>query len=361
MSWFDRYNILICVGSGGVGKTTISASLALLAAQAGKRTLVLTIDPAKRLASALGLEGQLEAEVEVPAASSQGRLFAYMIEPSLIFNEFVSRAAPDKASAERLLNNRLYKELATTLSGSQEFTSLEKLLEAHESGRFDMIILDTPPAQHAVDFLKAPERIFSLFQDSVTKWFLESQQGPGLVTKIFKRGTHIAFSALERVTGSQFIAELGDFFQSMSSLQKTVRERSVKVHRLMSAAKTGFVLVSSQDEAKLQEAEDFYQDLSRSGHHLVSVIVNRAGINRSQLEFTGTETDPSFEALEQFRLKILSHQQRGEALLADLAEKMGSPVEMLRVCEMHESINGIEGLERLAKTLRPRILDSNLK
>ncbi|MCB0408231.1 MAG: AAA family ATPase, partial [Bdellovibrionales bacterium] len=143
---FKKFKILVCAGSGGVGKTTVSAALGILAAQQGLRVLVLTIDPAKRLANALGLEvDEIPDAVKVPGQNYKGALYAAMVEPKKVFDDFIRKNAPNKGVVEKLLQNSLYKQLSTTLSGSQEFTSLEMLLSAYQSGKYDLVILDTPP------------------------------------------------------------------------------------------------------------------------------------------------------------------------------------------------------------------------
>lgn len=175
-----RNKIIVCAGSGGVGKTTVSAALGVRAAELGLRVLVLTIDPAKRLATSLGLVPGQADEVKVQNFDCDGALFAAAIDPEKIFGEFIKASAKNPEAAERLLRNRLYKQLATTFSGSQEFTSLERLAVAAESASYDLVILDTPPAQHALEFLEAPAKIYALFQDSITKWFVGGGQSSGL-------------------------------------------------------------------------------------------------------------------------------------------------------------------------------------
>ena len=215
------HRVLICAGTGGVGKTSLSASLGVLAANAGLRTLVLTIDPAHRLAQSLGIEDQPGQDVAVAGVPG---LSASMIDPRIEFNAFVLGAL-DNALAEGLLKNRLYQQLASNLNGSQEFTSLVRLLKAARDPRYDLIILDTPPTQNAVDFLRAPDRLCALFQDTVIGWFANPVAETGWIKRTLHRGTRLVTSALEGVTGSTFIAELKDFFTHISHLRGQISGR----------------------------------------------------------------------------------------------------------------------------------------
>ena len=223
--------VVICVGSGGVGKTTVSASLATQAAVAGKKVLVLTIDPAKRLAQTLGLHTCDHGEIKVPNQNFKGEIYAGIIRPDLAFEAFIRDESKDKKITERLLKNSLYKQLSTTLSGSQEFTSLDRLYRAVSSERYDLVILDTPPAEHAMEFLSAPEKIYTLFQKSITKWFMQGKEERGLVAKLVSKGTFTVLAALERVTGSDFIGDLSEFFECVEGLQEKISKRSIEVSK----------------------------------------------------------------------------------------------------------------------------------
>lgn len=349
--WIKPLKVIICAGTGGVGKTTVAASLGLLAAQEGRRVLVLTIDPARRLADALGLKPQSqEQKVNVQA---KGELYAAMVEPEAIFVEFVRRSAPSQEVAERLLKNRLFREMASTLNGSQEFTSLERLLLAIEDQRFDLVVLDTPPTHHAMDFLRAPERIFALFQTSVTRWFIE-RDGAGWLQKILQTGTKTAFGALEKVTGSGFLAELSEFFSAAAALQERVASRSIAVHRLLAQPDTGFVLVTAFDEAKLHEAMEFATDLEATGHHLKAIVINRglpawlkAG-DRSGL----AGGDEGLQRLNDFYEKLVTYFTQRERGYAQMLSRLHSALKIVKVPEEKESIDGIEGLERIVNHLR---------
>jgi anion-transporting ArsA/GET3 family ATPase len=338
--------VIVCAGSGGVGKTTVAAAMGCAFAMSGKKTLVLTIDPAKRLAQALGIGGRLEEDVLVNDPRLNGKLFATMLDAQSVFDKFVRKAAPDSAIAEKLLKNRLYQQLATSLSGSQEFTSLVKVISA--VSQYDILILDTPPSQNAVDFLKAPERIFSLFQESVTKWFSRSEEKKGLFSAIISRGTRTVLSALERVTGSQFIGELTDFFQSMSHLQKRVRERSQEVRELLLSPATKFVLVTGFDEVKIREAMDFQEDLTSQGYRLAYMIMNRCFPEWSL-------KDANWDNVELRRYYDLMRRQFEHRIeLADELQKKIPGLPLYKIPEMKSSPQAIDDLIELGQYLKER-------
>jgi len=343
--------VVICAGTGGVGKTTISAALGLRLAQSGLRVLALTIDPARRLAGALGLQSQAAQPVRVNCGECTGELFAEMIEPRSVFEDFVRRNSPSPQAADRLIGNRLFKELSTTLSGSQEFTAQEKLLLAAESGEYDIVILDTPPSQHAIDFLRAPERIFVLFQESVTRWFTADKK-KGLIEQIFYKGTQTALAALERITGSEFLHELSDFFVSVSSIQKAVAQRSIAVQRLLTSADTGFLLITAFDDAKIKEAMEFSSDMKRSGHRMRGLVINRsfpqwleAGQDRRVL----AAGDEGVQRLMDFYSKLSFYYLRRQELQQDALTKFHDSVEVVRIPELQEDLTGIDGLAQVSE------------
>lgn len=360
VSFLDQYKVLVCAGTGGVGKTTLSASLGLLAARQGIKTLVLTIDPARRLISALGLESG-EDFVKVPVPAGYGELWAAMIHPEKIFEDFVRSTAPDSAAAERLLKNPLYQQLATTLSGSQEFTSLEKVLSALEEGSFDLIILDTPPSQHAMDFLRAPQKIFNLFQDSVTKWFVRSDPSQSLWGKLFNQGTRTALMALQKVTGAKFISELSDFFESISALQVKVRERSIRLHRMLASPQTGFFLITGSDEAKLKEAREFQKVLESEGHHFSGVIVNRSFPEWKLHRPASLSSEERWNDIQAFFDKMKAFQSSREKAYDNLKRDMGSNLVLLKVPEMKGQQTGLQALLEISKAIEEDYVSKNIQ
>lgn len=347
------HNVLICAGTGGVGKTTISASLAVLAAEAGLKTLVLTIDPALRLAQALGLNAKAGEEIRVPGVEN---LSAAMIDPRREFDQFVLGSV-DKGIAKDLFNNRLYQQLISNLSGSQEFTSLVRLHNAFASKKFDLIILDTPPTQNAVDFLKAPERVYALFQDSVISWFSNTGQDDGFIKRNLHRGTRMVTMALERVTGSVFIQELRDFFSHISHLKGRVSRVSVEVGELLRSRKTGFLLVTGFDETKLKESLEFQQDLKDERLHLSGVIVNRWFPEWTQSESRWPQErdrDPDFIALKNFHSEFSGFFKDRQQTFERFREQIGGSVTVAKIPDFKNNVQGIEDLRQVGQTIKAK-------
>lgn len=349
--------VLVCVGSGGVGKTTVSAALGIIAAQLGRKVLVLTIDPARRLASALGLEGESLEAVAVPGQNYAGHLSAAMLNPQRVFEEFILKASPNPEVSAKLLKNRLYQEMSTTLSGSQEFTSLEYLLTAVESERYDLVILDTPPAQHAIEFLQAPERIFALFQERVTRWFVRQPTSAKLLQKVLFQGTRRVMAALEKVTGSHFISELTDFFENMAALQSTVSQRSLAVHKLLKSPQATFVLVTGFDEVKLQEAKDFRKDLLQSGHHMGGLIVNKYFPEWLQNQESGRSSADLAEdvkVLMDYYQQLKNYYAFKQQAFELFYQELESDLAVAKVPDFRMDLTGLAQLEVFAKELKRR-------
>lgn len=344
----------MCAGSGGVGKTTISAALGVRAAQLGLRALVLTVDPAQRLATSLGLDLKSDDERPVPLSQCQGCLNAAVIHSKKVFDQFIASNATQPEIARRILNNRLYQQMSTTLSGSQEFTALERLLLAVESEKYDVVILDTPPTKHAMDFLMAPQRINALFQDATTKWFFAPQEKlPGFLTNLVSMGTRTVLKSLEVLTGGQFIEELIDFFASVKSIQGTLRDRSVKAHNLLIGPETKFVLVTSFDAAKLMEARHLVKDLSHLGYTLDAVVINRAfplGLPKD-LDLSGKGDSDAYEKVLKYYREFKDFYSVRYNLYEEFARSLSSQVQVARVPEYQQDVQGLGDLEKLALTL----------
>jgi len=277
--------ICVCAGAGGVGKTTTSAAIAMGMAATGKKVAVLTIDPARRLANSLGLpelgneERQVGAErFDAAGLEMRGELWAMMLDAKRTFDDLVEQYAPDEAARDRVLNNRIYKELSNAVAGSQEYMAMEKLYELHAEGRYDLLVLDTPPSRNALDFLDAPERL-SRFIDSRSLQFFLAPGRTGL--KVFGRGTGLMFAALKRVTGINLLQDLSEFFQAFGDMADGFNERAVEVSRLLSEPRVTFLLVTSPQKESIDEAVFFHRRLEERNMPFGGVVVNRMHVEGS--------------------------------------------------------------------------------
>jgi anion-transporting ArsA/GET3 family ATPase len=273
-------SICICAGAGGVGKTTTAAAVAAGMAARGMKVAVLTIDPAKRLADSLGLAelGNEPARVapelfeRAGVDPGEGELWAMMLDPKATFDEVVRTHAPDAETRERILDNRIYREISNALAGSQEYMAMEKLYEVAERGEFDLLVLDTPPTRNALDFLDAPRRLTQFIEGRSLQLFLRPS---GLGMRVLGRGTSVVFGVLRRVTGLDLIEDLREFFGAMSGMVGGFRERAERVGELLTDPGTGFLVVCGPAGAPLEEAVYFHRKLDETGMPFAGVIVNR--------------------------------------------------------------------------------------
>jgi TRC40/GET3/ArsA family transport-energizing ATPase len=264
----DTASVLVCAGAGGVGKTTTSAAIALAAAERSRRVVVVTIDPAKRLADSIGVTLSHEPS-RVPNVTG-GELWAVMLDTRSTFDDLVRRYSASPEQAELILGNRFYRNLAGSLSGTQEYMAAEKLYELHNDERFDLVVVDTPPTRHALDFLDAPARLADFFSSRLLRWLI-APKASTLVGMASKPFTQVA----DRILGTQFLADITDFFMSLQSMYDGFVERSNAVTRLLSDERTTFMVVSSSETVPLREAEFFATELHRRDLDVGAVILNR--------------------------------------------------------------------------------------
>ncbi len=271
--------IVVCAGSGGVGKTTTAAALALGLAAEGSRVAVVTIDPARRLANALGVdELGNEPHLVDPARLAghgievRGELWAMMLDAKRTFDELVERLAPDERTRDEVLSNRIYQQLSGAVAGSQEFTAVAKLYELDRSGRFDVVVLDTPPSRNALDFLDAPDRLTGFLEGRALRVFLAPT---GLAAKVVGRGTSVVFSVLKRLTGVDLLDDLGVFFRALGGLVDGFKERATGVKALLTDEATTFIVITSPEREPVQEAIFFAGKLHDHGMPFGGLVVNR--------------------------------------------------------------------------------------
>ncbi len=310
--------VVVCVGAGGVGKTTSAAALALGLARRGQKVAVVTIDPARRLASALGI-AELSSEPRRIACPREGdpallaaqggeggavsgELWAMMLDAKRTFDDLIARLAPDERARDEILANPVYRELSTAVAGSHELSAIAKLYELEEEHDFDVIVLDTPPSRNALDFLDAPGRLLSFLEGRALQVFL----GPGgLTARMFGRGTALVFAIFARVTGVDMLGDLSRFFRSLSGVIDAFGDRTRSVAALLRDPRTSFLIVTSPEPEPAGEAVFLAQRLADAEMAVGGLIVNRVHTHG---------------------LHGLSAPEVAESLAADLGERLAARV-----------------------------------
>jgi anion-transporting ArsA/GET3 family ATPase len=293
-------DICICAGSGGVGKTTTSAAIAVGMAARGLRVCVLTIDPAKRLADSLGLRelGNEASRVDPALFGShgiemKGELWAMMLDAKATFDELVARQAPDEESRDRVLNNRIYQQISNALAGSQEYMAMEKLFELHTEGGFDLLVLDTPPSRNALDFLDAPRRLTQFIEGRSLRVFMRPT---GLAARVAGRGATVALGVLKRIVGFDLLADLAEFFNAFSGMVDGFQSRAKRVNSLLADPHTCFLVVCGPQGEPIDEAVYFHRKLVEARLPFGGVIVNKVHYPAERLRGDGADLRSSLEA-----------------------------------------------------------------
>jgi anion-transporting ArsA/GET3 family ATPase len=274
--------VIVTVGSGGVGKTTTAAAIALAAARAGRRVLCLTIDPAKRLATSLGL-GTMSHEAQVIDRSiiglpegSKGSLTAMMLDVRRTFDELVERYAASAEARDRILNNAIYQQIAGSLSGTPEYMAMEKLYSLKDDARYDLIVLDTPPTSNAIDFLEAPDKMVAAMDSPTVQAFVQAfEKGGSLSLKLLSKAMAQVLSGLSKFTGAGFLEQVAGFLTDIQSLFGGFRERALKVREELKAPTVAFVIVSSPEPMAVTEAMFFGEKLTEGGMRVEALVFNR--------------------------------------------------------------------------------------
>jgi anion-transporting ArsA/GET3 family ATPase len=270
--------IAISCGSGGVGKTTTAAAAAAMAAaHLGGKVLVLTVDPAKRLANALGLEQFGNVERRVPSelfhaagVEPRGELYAAMLDTKESWDALVRAHAPDRETRDAILVNPLYKNITGKFVQSHDYIAMERLYEIHTSGRYDLIIVDTPPTRNAIDFLEAPERMADFFSSRLLRWLTTPYR-----SRLVNAASRPFYNIADRILGSQFLEDIAEFFMLFQTMYAGFVERAQAVTRTLEDRRTTFLVVSTLEEAPVREAEFFIEALDRRDFHLGALVLNK--------------------------------------------------------------------------------------
>ncbi len=341
--------VIVCTGSGGVGKTTVAAVLALEGARQGRRTAVVTIDPAKRLADALGLEG-LTNEPGRIEGDWPGELYALMLDTKSTFDALVTKYAADEDQAERILENRFYRNISSALSATQEFMAMEKLYELHVESDFDLVVVDTPPTRNALDFLDAPGTLTRFLDHPLYKVVMAPTRG---ILKAFNVAAQAFLHTVARVVGAEVIDDAVSFFQAFQGMEEGFRNRAAKVDELLADEATEFVLVASPRRDTLEEAMFFAEALAGADIAVSALIVNRMhprfgeGIGEAAREradtHEGTDLGELYANLADFQLIA----GREEDHLAGLVGAVGEAT-VVRVPFLESDVHDLAGLDELA-------------
>ena len=270
--------IVVCCGSGGVGKTTTAAAAAAMAAtHLGGKVLVLTVDPAKRLATALGLEQFGNTETRVPESAfaaagvePRGELWAAMLDTKQSWDDLVSRHAPTDAVRRQILENSLYQNISGRFVQSHDYIAMERLYEIHCSGTYDLIVVDTPPTRNAIDFLEAPARMGEFFSSKLLRWLTAPSK-----SRVMTLASKPFYTVADRILGSQFLEDIAEFFSLFQTMAPGFVERADAVTRILSDRRTTFLVVSTLEAAPLHEAEYFIAALDERKLHLGALVLNK--------------------------------------------------------------------------------------
>lgn len=354
--------VVVCCGAGGVGKTTTAAALGLRAAERGRRVVVITVDPARRLAQSLGLASldNSPRRIELPEDVS-GELHAMMLDMKRTFDEVVEEHA-DPERARQILSNPFYKTLSTSFSGTQEYMAMEKLGQLRQSGEWDLIVVDTPPSRSALDFLDAPKRL-GRFLDGRLITFLNAPASSGTF-RLLGAGFNLVTSVIGKVVGTQFLADLRSFVSAFDTVFGGFQERAERTYRLLQAPGTAFVVVATPEADALREASYFMQRLSAESMPLAGLVVNRAhllpkGLTERLTSKEATDAAKTLEASGEHSLAAAAlrlHAERVETrnrelLLRDRLLTVHANLRIAEVPAFPEDVHDLAGLRGIGVAL----------
>jgi anion-transporting ArsA/GET3 family ATPase len=363
------HDLVVCVGSGGVGKTTLAAALGVQAALEGRRVLVLTIDPARRLANALGLERFGNDEVHIDIGNAPGELHALMLDTRSTFDGVIARVAPDEATRQRILDNNIYKNIADSFASNHEYMATEKLYDVTRSGRYDLIVLDTPPVKNALDFLDAPGRLSRFLDRKIMKWFLTPYDEGRVFGRLLMGTSAVVYRLLGTLFGREFLADLSDFFLAFRELYDGFRERQEAVVAQLRSPRTAFVVVGAPTIPSAEVSEFFLRELAGRGMNVTAVVVNRV----HRVRYPSLDVEPALGDLSRAASRDLdphtastllarlgaAHRRlvelagHEEEVLARLERCVAGGPPLWRVPRLEREVNDVPTLRALAGHLFP--------
>ena len=338
-----RARIVVCAGTGGVGKTTTAAAIGLAAARAGRTTMVVTVDPARRLAQALGLEAlDNDARLVEGAGSNGGSLHAAMLDARATFDAMVTRCAHDDAQRDRILGNRFYQNIAGNLSGTHEYMAMEKLYDLACTGTYDLIVVDTPPTRDALAFLDAPRLFARLLDNRLYRLLVTPSRS---IARTAAAGAHTIVRQLTRIVGTAVIDDTIAFFRSLDGIEEGFRLRANEVYRTLQSPESAFVLVVSPRPDTLGEARGFVEALTGAGMAVRAVVVNRTTPSFGDVAVP-TGRSGAAQALADFRALAAREQAEIDAFTASLPNASVVQVPMLG-----RDVHDLDGLTTIADLL----------
>lgn len=372
-------SLLVCVGPGGVGKTTVAAALGLQAARMGRKTLVLTIDPARRLAAMLGLDGLDDTVRAVPTtlidpdgAGGCAPMSAAMLDTGASYDALIHRVTSDPEHRQRILDNRLYRMMSRSFGAAHAYIAMERLHDVLHTGDHDLVVLDTPPTRNALDILDAPGRLAGFLEEGVIKWFLHNP-GEGLRGRLFARGGAAATRLLAMIAGDELVHELGEFFSVFISLREGFQQRAEHVQQVLRADSSAFVLVSSAMTPNLADAQFLHDGLASRGIEVQAAVFNRAytalgpdplevittaapraAAHAAQLTALG-EHRPEFHGLltelDMLRAEVAAHNLVGQRAVAGFTAQLPRTCLKVQVPKFERELRDLRALARLGDQL----------
>lgn len=345
-----QQTVIVCVGAGGVGKTTTAAALALEASRRGRRVCVVTIDPARRLSDAMGFDpdraiGNEPQQIDVAV---KGELWAVMLDTSTTFDGLIRTYAPNEDQAQNILTNDFFRNIADSMSGAHEYMAMEKLYELHNDERFDLVVVDTPPTSNAIDFLEAPDRITQFLDHRLYKILVTPNGGLARVVNFAAQGF---LRTVARVVSASVVDDAIEFFAAFDGMEEGFRGRAVAVHDLLIAEDTAFVLVTVPRNDTVDDAAAFIETLAEADIAVDAIVVNRVHPSFGSDRLDGLDDG----ALAPFSTVLHDSQAVAagqDTVLATLTNELPAGA-VVKIPFLDTDVHDLDGLASLAQWLTP--------